>query len=112
MREIIRFATSEITTLESNELLYHRGGALPLVRVTRRFRLPAAEQEHLYAVVIEQGHGAVGLVVEQLLGKREIVARPIGDPLAQVAGVAGATELADGEVVLILDTGALTRAGE
>lgn len=111
VREIIRFETSEITPLERNELLLYRGAALPLIRIARRFRLPTAGQQHLYACVIDNGHGPVGLVVERLLGKREIVVRPITDPLAQVVGVAGATELADGEIVLILDTAALTRAG-
>ena len=38
--------------------------------------------------------------------------RTFGDRFIKVHGVAGATELGDGRVVLILDVGALVRAGE
>jgi two-component system chemotaxis sensor kinase CheA len=49
----------------------------------------------------------VGLAVDRILGQREIVVRAIKDPLAQSRGIAGATELGDQRVVLILDTTAL-----
>jgi two-component system chemotaxis sensor kinase CheA len=51
----------------------------------------------------------VGIVVDRLLGKREIVVRPLADPLAQTPGIAGATELGDGRPVLILDVAGLIR---
>ena len=60
-----------------------------------------------FAFIVGSGRSAVGIAVDRLLGRREIVVRPINDPLAQVAGVAAATELGDGRVVLILDTPAL-----
>lgn len=50
------------------------------------------------------------MAVDRIQGKREIVVRAVTDPLVQVQGVAGATELGDGRVVLILDTGSLLRA--
>ena len=51
----------------------------------------------------------MGLVVDRLLGLREIVVHPVTDPLVSVPGVSGATELGDGRVCLILDTAALLR---
>ena len=38
--------------------------------------------------------------------------RAINDPLIQVAGIAGATELGDGRIVLILDAATLGRASQ
>jgi two-component system chemotaxis sensor kinase CheA len=49
------------------------------------------------------GLNACGIVVDKLVGLREIVVRPLTDPLVRVAGITGATELGDGRVVLILD---------
>ena len=49
------------------------------------------------------------MVVEGIVGLREIVVRPLTDPFVQVQGIAGATELGDGRVVLILDVGVLIR---
>jgi len=52
----------------------------------------------------------VGLAVDRAVGQREIVVRGVNDPLLKVDGVAGATDLGDGRVVLILDVAGLRRA--
>lgn len=54
----------------------------------------------------------MGLVVDRVVGLREIVVHPVADPLVALPGIAGATELADGRVSLILDTAALVRMGQ
>ena len=51
----------------------------------------------------------MGLVVDRVLGLREVVVRPLTDRLVKVPGIAGATELGDGQVVLILDAANLIR---
>lgn len=111
VREVLRVPAGQISSIEQNELLPYRGGTLPLVRLARRFGLPETAQGAGFAFVVGSGGTTVGIAVDRLLGKREIVVRPINDPLAQVAGVAAATELGDGQVVLILDTPALARPG-
>jgi two-component system, chemotaxis family, sensor kinase CheA len=50
-----------------------------------------------------------GVAVDRLLGLREIVVRSIADPLVSVPGIAGAAELADGTVTLILDAAGAVR---
>jgi two-component system chemotaxis sensor kinase CheA len=55
------------------------------------------------------GLNACGIVVEKFVGLREIVVRPLTDPLVRVPGITGATELGDGRVVLILDINTLIR---
>ena len=48
--------------------------------------------------------------MDRVVALREIVVRPLTDPLVRVPGVSGATELGDGKAVLILDAAALARA--
>jgi len=48
--------------------------------------------------------------VDRIVGQQEIVVRTIGDSLVQVPGIAGATDLGDEKVVLILDVPALRRS--
>ncbi|SKB15529.1 hypothetical protein PL11201_720002 [Planktothrix sp. PCC 11201] len=48
-------------------------------------------------------------MVDRVTGLREIVVNPLTDPLVQVMGIAGATELGDRRVVLILDVAAVLR---
>jgi chemosensory pili system protein ChpA (sensor histidine kinase/response regulator) len=49
----------------------------------------------------------VALIVDSLVGNREIVSKNAGPQLSAVPGISGATILADGRVVLILDVPAL-----
>ncbi len=67
----------------------------------------------LPVVLVRLGEGVAGgerraaLVVDQLLGNREVVSKAVGPQLSSISGVAGATILPGGEVVLILDPAAL-----
>jgi len=71
--------------------------------------LESTPKSRLHAFVIGTGAAAVGLVVDRIVGQREIVVRSTVDPLLRVEGVAGATDLGDGRVVLILDAAAIAR---
>ncbi|PPE75350.1 hypothetical protein C3942_00155 [Solimonas fluminis] len=74
-----------------------------------------AESRTVNAILVRMGEGLgaadrrIAVVVDQLLGNREIVSKAVGPQVSSVAGVTGATILADGRVVLILDPGALAQ---
>jgi two-component system chemotaxis sensor kinase CheA len=110
VREAIEIDPEAIKAFENNEIITYRGGVLSLLRLARLFRLEERPARSLQSIVIGAGASAVGIVVDRILGHREIVVRAIKDPLVQVAGVSGATELGDGRAVLILDAAALARA--
>lgn len=59
-------------------------------------------------VVVHSGPSRIGLVVDDLVGKQDVVIKHLPDFLGDVPGVAGATILGDGSVALILDVGALS----
>lgn len=107
VREVIEVEASAVRVLENNEIVSYRGGALPLVRLARLFGLEETAGRAFHVFVIGTGTHAVGLVVDRAVGQREVVVRGLNDPLVKVAGVAGATDLGDGRVVLILDAAAL-----
>jgi two-component system, chemotaxis family, sensor kinase CheA len=111
VQEVIEVESATVKVLENNEIISYRGGVLPLVRLARLFDL---DDEHARAAfhvfVIGSGTNALGVAVDRIIGQREIVVRGISDPLVQVAGIAGATELGDEQVVLILDVAALRQA--
>jgi two-component system chemotaxis sensor kinase CheA len=109
VREVIEVAASDVRLLEQNEITQYRDGALPLVRLARLFGLEGTAIERFHVFVIGTGAMSVGLVVDRILGQREIVVRAISDPLVRVDGISGATDLGDGRVVLILDPAALAR---
>lgn len=69
-----------------------------------------------HAVLIRANEGATGnvrrlaVVIDELIGNREIVTKPVGPLVSSVNGISSATILADGRVVLILDVAALVQA--
>jgi two-component system chemotaxis sensor kinase CheA len=91
-------------------LLRRRGETLPLVRLDRLLGVTAAATARPKAIVVRRDGDGWALQVDRLIGQQEIVVRPLADPLVQVAGVAGTTDLGDGRPTLVLDLAALTRA--
>ena len=70
-----------------------------------------ADQGQLFPVLlVHVGDQHFALHVDDLLGRREIVIKPVGVQISKVRGIAGATILADGRVVLILEMSALVVA--
>ncbi|HEX7334434.1 MAG TPA: chemotaxis protein CheA [Pyrinomonadaceae bacterium] len=107
VREVLEVESASTKVLENNEIIPYRGKVLPLVRLARVFEMNHQRGDRFHVLVIGEEANAVGLAVDRILGQREIVVRAIKDPLAQSKGIAGATELGDQRVVLILDITAL-----
>ena len=61
-------------------------------------------------LLIRSTEHTVAIVVDDLVGSREVVVKSVGPQLASVAGISGATILGDGSVVIILDIHSLIRA--
>jgi len=62
-------------------------------------------------ILVNAGEHSTALVVDELVGNREIVVKPVGPQISGIRGVSGATILGDGRIVVILDMGALVRSG-
>ena len=110
VREVIEIEESAIRQLEDGEVVPYRGMALPLLRLSRQLGIDASNGSRRHAFVLGHGTAAVALIVDRIVGQREIVVRATSDPLIRVEGVSGATDLGDGRVVLILDAGAIARS--
>ena len=61
-------------------------------------------------VLIRAGEHSTALVTDELIGSREMVVKSVGPQIAAIRGIAGATILGDGRIVIILDMGALVRS--
>jgi len=74
------------------------------------FAAPPPETGSVPAILVRAGDRPTALLTDEMLGAREIVVKPLGPQLAGIRGIAGATVLGDGKIVLILDIAALIRA--
>jgi chemosensory pili system protein ChpA (sensor histidine kinase/response regulator) len=61
-------------------------------------------------ILIRAGEHSTALVTDELVGSREMVVKSVGPQIASIRGIAGATILGDGRIVIILDMGALVRS--
>lgn len=106
--ELQNFYESENSFYEFNGVEYelkHLGGLLTGHQASYE------KQFQLFPVLLVQvGDQHFALHVEDLIGRREIVVKPVGLQIGSVHGIAGATILADGRVVLILEMSALVVA--
>ena len=63
------------------------------------------EWQKAFAVVLQNENAPIGILVDKLLGKQDIVIKSLGHRFSSVGEVAGSTILGDGRVALVLDTG-------
>ncbi|MDE3173954.1 MAG: chemotaxis protein CheA, partial [Gemmatimonadota bacterium] len=91
------------------EMVTLRGEVRPLVRLHRLFGIVGAEEDPRRALLMVVGDGAqsVALLVDELLGQQQLVAKSLGRGLGVAPGVSGGAILGDGRVGLILDVHSL-----
>lgn len=70
----------------------------------------ALEDDHVYPLLLGRvGENQVAFIIDEILGNREIVVKPVGPMLSSLEGISGATILGDGQIVLIVDIAGMIR---
>jgi two-component system chemotaxis sensor kinase CheA len=107
VRESLRPKPEHVHCVQGQpRMIQVRESVLPLVSLGAVLGMAGAEALDPAAatvVVVEEGGSRIGLVVEELLHKQEVVVKSLGDSFASVRGVAGGAILGDGRIGLILD---------
>lgn len=116
VQEALLFDASSVRLVDNREMMTLRGATLPLVRLGRLFEIDQEERRaRSFVVVVAAGTRRLGVVVDHLEGQQDIVIKPLGPSLRRVRGFAGAAQLGDQRVGLVLDAPALVEevlAGE
>lgn len=128
VEEAIVFDDAMIKTFEGREVMTQRGATLPIVRLAKLFQLEGwrpgvwinesaptpkppevrpGRKAKSYCVVAAVADRRVGFIVDRLVGQQDIVIKALGKSLKKARGLAGATELGDQRVGLVLDAAAL-----
>ena len=110
VRESLRPTAGQLHSVQGQPILIQvRERLIPMLRLGEVFSVPGAEPDVLNStvVVIEDNERPLALVVDQLLGKQEVVIKSLGATFQNVRGVAGGAILGDGRIGLILDASGL-----
>ncbi|WP_419787683.1 Hpt domain-containing protein [Pseudodesulfovibrio sp.] len=105
--ETTKIETSKLSDVNNRKAVTLRGEVLGVVELSELLGMEQTmdERDVLPMVVIQDNDRRLGLVVDRLLERQEIVIKPLGQYLNNfnLKGLSGATIMGDGSVVLILD---------
>ena len=112
VRESFRPLPGMVTAVQGRgEVVSVRGRLTPILRLGRHLNTPhtADDPTKGIVVVVEAGQDSRCLLVDELIGKQEVVIKSLGDMFRNQTEFAGAAILGDGRVGLILDINALVK---
>ncbi len=105
--ETVRITKEDIDKVENKDVLRLRENIIPLVYLGDTLGIgknkKTLDGKEIYVVVVAIAEKKIGLIVDELIGREEIVIKSLGNYLTNIKGISGATIMGDGSVTLILD---------
>ncbi|MFC3204123.1 chemotaxis protein CheA [Alteromonas oceani] len=95
----------QIKTLANDTMLWSRDQYWPLISLREQMQIdePGKPIENSIIVLVEIGKKRYGIIVDQLLGKQQVVIKSLERHYKKVEGISGATIMGDGKVAMIID---------
>jgi chemosensory pili system protein ChpA (sensor histidine kinase/response regulator) len=105
VEQVLRIKAEALAELYEKSLIESQGRSYPLHYFQHLLGTRRATEIQTYnsILLLRSGVQRIALHVDELIGNQEIVVKNIGPQLARVPGVGGATVLADGRIVLIIN---------
>jgi two-component system chemotaxis sensor kinase CheA len=102
--ETMRLDRREITSLQGREVIHLRGDILPVFPLSRLMGSQHHSTEEELPVIIASVSGRkIAFLVDQMVGKKEIVIKSLEQNFRAVRGLIGACLMGDGSIVMVLD---------
>lgn len=114
VRVALKLKSGEVGRIQGRqEVVDFRGRCVPILKLAEIFNLSSGVRETTegITVILESFGKPFGLLVDEMIGKQEVVIKNLGSIMGKIQGVAGGAILGDGNIALILDPPALARAG-
>ncbi len=103
--EVFELNPDDVSLLDGRAVISSHGQALPLCDLSAWLDSGPAPELLTTVVVVQIAHQRLGVMVDRVLGREEVMIKPLSGPLRQLAGLAGATITGDGRIALVLDIG-------
>ncbi len=111
VERMLHIDRNAIASVEGKEAITYRDKPVALAWLADLLELPRTAQDsgQLTVVIVGVAEKRLGLIVDHLAGEQEIVMKSLGKQLVKVGGIAGATVLGSGQVILVLHTADLVK---
>jgi len=105
VEQVLRLKADAMAGLYEQGQVEFQGRVYPLhsLRALLGERVAVEIRDYNSVLLLRSGIQRVAVHVDELLGNQEVVVKNIGPQLSRIAGVTGATVLADGSIVLIVN---------
>lgn len=106
IEKILLVDTTEMFDVGASQAILLNQHPIPLRALADILSLEKIEpllHSQLHLVVIRKGTQSLALMVEAIIGEREIVVKPLPTPLNKITGIAGGTLSGTGEVMIVLN---------
>ena len=87
-----------------------RGKTIPVLSLRETLGVSGKHDERARLVIVNSEGITVGLVVDTVVGRKQVVIKPLSSSLRQIKVLSGATILGDGSVALILDVAEIVKS--
>ncbi len=111
---VMEIRPDQIIEVEASHAILHRGRSVPLRDLAATLELESLESaggKMLPLIVVSKGWDSVAFLVDEVIGEREIVVKPLRPPLYSVRNVTGGTLTGSGEVIMVLNPADLVDSG-
>lgn len=106
VKRVLVIQSTDIADVEGCQALLLDNHSIPLRVLTDVLKMTddrIKEKDRLSIVLLEKGWHTVALLVDEIIGEREIVIKPLRPPLANISCVAGGTLLEHNQVAIVLN---------
>jgi two-component system chemotaxis sensor kinase CheA len=124
LEESLKVPRNTISTIENRMIIQIRDRSIPVVKLSSLLGIPdhrpsekegsasrslqkktsqKTESEEMTVIIVNTRNKRIAFSVDRILGEREVFIKNLGTHIGKVQGIGGATILASGEIMLILD---------
>ncbi|MDH6159526.1 MULTISPECIES: Hpt domain-containing protein [unclassified Janthinobacterium] len=115
VEQVLHLKGEQLEQVQAAGCITSHGQSLALHHLSSMLGAPPAAaamqamQRYAPVLLLRNGNDRLALQVDEVLGNREVVVKHVGPQLARMPGIAGATVLGTGDIVLILNPVALAQ---
>ncbi len=106
VEEVVEINKGHLLKISGEDVINFRNSALPVSYLEKIFEFGEMPETFRFLVILKVGEKKAGIVVDEIIGYSDIVIKSMGK-FIKTRGIAGATQIGDGKIILVLDPSGL-----